>query len=68
MELKTISEIIRHSDFTHCILISCVSLDIVYLEMNDEKDENDVISSGRAPAEVTRKLEGKLAVWIGKKV
>nr|XP_026499658.1 sec1 family domain-containing protein 2-like [Vanessa tameamea] len=66
-QLRTISEIIRNSDFTHCILISCVSLDVVYLELNDGKDLNDLVSSGKAQAEATKLLENMLLEWIGKK-
>ncbi|XP_041979051.1 sec1 family domain-containing protein 2-like [Aricia agestis] len=66
-QLRTINDIIKNSDFTHCILISTVSLDVVYLELNDGKDVTDVISSGRAPAEATKQLESMLIEWIGKK-
>uniref|UniRef100_A0A2A4J3N2 Sec1 family domain-containing protein 2 n=1 Tax=Heliothis virescens TaxID=7102 RepID=A0A2A4J3N2_HELVI len=66
-QLQTISEIIRHSDFTHCILISCVSLDVVYLEVNDGRDVSDVIASGRGSIEATKQLEMMLIGWIGKK-
>ncbi|KAJ8731251.1 hypothetical protein PYW07_004415 [Mythimna separata] len=65
-QLRTISEIIRHSDLTHVILISCVSLDVVYLEVNDGRDVNDVMVSGRAPIEATKQLEMMLIGWIGK--
>ncbi|XP_072949393.1 sec1 family domain-containing protein 2-like [Epargyreus clarus] len=66
-QLKTISEIIRNSDFTHCILISCVSLDVVYLELNEGKDVSDIVAAGKAPAEATKQLESMLLNWIGKK-
>ncbi|XP_026736435.1 sec1 family domain-containing protein 2-like [Trichoplusia ni] len=66
-QLKTIREIIRHSDLTHCILVSCVSLDVVYLEINDGKDVGDAVSSGRGPAEATKQLESMLVEWIGKR-
>ncbi|KAJ0176524.1 hypothetical protein K1T71_007703 [Dendrolimus kikuchii] len=65
-QLRTICEIIRHSDFTHCILISCVSLDVVYLELNEGKDVSDIIATGKGPAEATKQLEGMLLEWIGK--
>lgn len=67
-QLRTIQEIIRNSDFTHCILISTVSLDVVFLEINEEKDVSDVIAAGRGTAEATKQLEAKLIEWIGKKV
>lgn len=67
-QLQTISEIIRHSDLTHCILMSCVSLDVVYLEVNEGRDVSDVISSGRGPIEATKQLEMMLVGWIGKTV
>ncbi|XP_049873196.1 sec1 family domain-containing protein 2-like [Pectinophora gossypiella] len=66
-QLRTIHEIIRNSDFTHCILISCVSFDVVYLELNEGKDVSDVIAAGRGPAEATKQLEAMLMEWIGKK-
>ncbi|KAM3965112.1 sec1 family domain-containing protein 2 [Aphomia sociella] len=65
-QLQTICEIIRNSDFTHCILISCVSLDIVYLELNEGKDVGDVIAAGKGPAEATKHLEKLLLDAIGK--
>ncbi|CAG4971455.1 unnamed protein product [Colias eurytheme] len=65
-QLQTIKEIIRNSDFTHCILISCASLDVVYLELNEGKDVTDAIASGRAPTEATKQLEEMLLDWIGK--
>lgn len=65
-QLRTISEIIRHSDLTHVILISCVSLDVVYLEVNDGRDVSDVMISGRSPIEATKQLEMMLVGWIGK--
>lgn len=67
-QLRTICEIIRNSDFSHCILISCMSLEVVYLELNEGKDVSDVIASGRGQAECTKQLEGMLQDWIGKKV
>ncbi|CAG5045028.1 unnamed protein product [Parnassius apollo] len=66
-QLQTIREIIHNSDFSHCILISCVSLDVVYLELNDAKDVSDVIAAGKATTEATKQLEGMLVEWIGKK-
>ncbi|CAK1551211.1 unnamed protein product [Leptosia nina] len=65
-QLQTIKEIISKSELMHCILISCASLDVVYLELNKDKDVLDVVSSGRAPAEATKQLEGMLSDWIGK--
>lgn len=53
---------------THCILISCVSLDVLYLELNKDKDVTDIVTSGRAPNEATKQLEGMLSVWINNKV
>ncbi|KAL0883011.1 hypothetical protein ABMA27_016495 [Loxostege sticticalis] len=66
-QLRTICDIIRNSDFTHCILISCVSLDVVFLEINEGKDVSDVIAAGKVQAECTKQLEGMLQDWIGKK-
>ncbi|KAL4716701.1 hypothetical protein ACJJTC_004820 [Scirpophaga incertulas] len=65
-QLKTIREIIKNSDFTHCILISCVGLDIVYLELNQGKDVSDVIMSGKGPSECIKQLETLILDWIGK--
>ncbi|XP_026761722.2 sec1 family domain-containing protein 2-like [Galleria mellonella] len=65
-QLRTISEIIHNSEFTHCILISCVSLDTVYLELNEGKDLGDVIAAGKGPAEATKLLEALLLDAIGK--
>ncbi|XP_038209861.1 sec1 family domain-containing protein 2-like [Zerene cesonia] len=65
-QLQTIKEIIRNSDLTHCILVSCASLDVVYLELNEGKDVTDAIASGKAPAEATKQLEEMLLDWIGK--
>lgn len=67
-QLRTIHEIIRNSDFAHCILISTISLDVVLLEINEGKDVSDVITAGRGPAEATKQLEAMLIEWIGKKV
>lgn len=67
-QLHTIQEIIRNSDCAHCILISTVSLDVVFLEINEGKDVSDVITAGRGPAEATKQLEAMLIEWIGKKV
>lgn len=67
-QLQSIREIILHSDFTHCILISCVSLDVVYMELNENKDVSDILASGRAPAEATKQLESMLLEWIAKTV
>ncbi|XP_045536535.1 sec1 family domain-containing protein 2 [Papilio machaon] len=66
-QLQTIREIIRNSDFVHCILISCMSLDVVYLELNEGKDVTDVVSAGKAFTEATKQLEGMLVEWMGKK-
>ncbi|XP_053609312.1 sec1 family domain-containing protein 2-like [Plodia interpunctella] len=65
-QLQTVCEIIRNSNFIHCILISCVSLDVVYLELNEGKDVSDIVAAGRAPAEATKLLEGMLQDAIGK--
>lgn len=67
-QLETIREIIHNSEFSHCILISCISLDLVYLELNDGKDVSDIIATGKASSEATKQLEGMLVEWIGKKV
>lgn len=67
-QLKTVGEIIRNSDLTHCILVTCVSLDVVYLELNDGvKDVSDV-SSGKAGTEGAKLLERMLLEWMNKKV
>ncbi|KPI95637.1 Sec1 family domain-containing protein 2 [Papilio xuthus] len=66
-QLQTIREIIRNSDFVHCILISCMSLDVVYLELNEGKDVTDIVSAGKAFSEATKQLEGMLVEWMGKK-
>ncbi|CAH0751571.1 unnamed protein product [Diatraea saccharalis] len=66
-QLKTICEIIKNSDFTHCILISCVGLDVVFLELNEGKDVSDIIAAGKGQTECTKQLEGMLCEWIGKK-
>ncbi|VVC97547.1 unnamed protein product [Leptidea sinapis] len=47
-QLQSIKDIVSNSNFTHCILISCASLDVVYLELNEGKDVTDVITSGKA--------------------
>lgn len=67
-QLRTIREIIKHSDFSHCMLISTVSLDVVYLELNEGKDVSDAVAAGKAPTEATKQLEGMLLEWIGKQV
>ncbi|KAG6444474.1 sec1 family domain-containing protein 2 [Manduca sexta] len=67
IQLHTIEDIIKRSDFSHCTLISCVSLDVVYLELNEGKDVGDVIAAGKGPAEATRQLESMLIDWMGKK-
>ncbi|CAG9561771.1 unnamed protein product [Danaus chrysippus] len=67
IQLKTIREITRNGDFTHCILISTVSLDIVFLELNEGRDVSDIVSSGRAPGEATKYLENMLNECCGKK-
>ncbi|RVE50891.1 hypothetical protein evm_004458 [Chilo suppressalis] len=66
-QLKTICEIIKNSDFSHCILISCVGLDVIFLELNEGKDVSDVIAAGKGQSECTKQLEGMLYEWIGKK-
>lgn len=58
----------RHSDLTHCILISSVSLDVVYFELNLGKDVSDVVAAGKGPQEATKILEDMLYESIGKKV
>lgn len=65
-QLRTICEIIRHSDFTHCILISNTSLDVIYLELNEGKDVSDVIASGKGPSEAIKQLEGMLLECLKK--
>ncbi|XP_013194849.2 sec1 family domain-containing protein 2 [Amyelois transitella] len=65
-QLQTVCEIIRNSNFTHCILISCVSLDVVFLELNEGRDVSDVVSAARAPAEAIKQLEGMLQDAMGK--
>lgn len=50
------------------MLISTVSLDVVYLELNEGKDVSDMVAAGKAPAEATKQLEGMLLEWIGKQV
>ncbi|KAI5635219.1 sec1 family domain-containing protein 2 [Phthorimaea operculella] len=66
-QLRTVKEIIRHSDFSHCILISCVSLDVVFLEINEGQDVSDVIAAGKGQTECAKQLESMLVEWIGKK-
>lgn len=66
--LLTVSEIIRNSDFTHCILITTVSLDVIYLELNEGTDVSDVVAAGKAPAEATKQLEKMLQDAMGKTV
>ncbi|XP_061716299.1 sec1 family domain-containing protein 2-like [Cydia pomonella] len=66
-QLRTVREIIKHSDFAHCMLICTVSLDVIYLELNEGKDVSDVVAAGKAPTEATKQLEGMLLEWIGKK-
>lgn len=68
IQLRSIEQIINVSDFCHCTLISCVSLDAVYLELNEGKDVSDVISAGRGPTEATKQLEEMLIEWMDKKV
>ncbi|CAH4028408.1 sec1 family domain-containing protein 2-like [Pieris brassicae] len=65
-QLQTIKEIIHNSDLTHCILISCISLDVLYLELNKDKDVTDVVTSGKATSEATKQLERMLTGWIDK--
>ncbi|XP_059052148.1 sec1 family domain-containing protein 2-like [Achroia grisella] len=65
-QLRTIAEIIHNSDFTHCILISCASLDTVYMELNEGKDVGDVIAAGKGTIEATKILETLLLDAIGK--
>ncbi|XP_048478289.1 sec1 family domain-containing protein 2 isoform X2 [Plutella xylostella] len=65
-QLSTIKEIIQNSDFTHCLLASTVSLDVVYLELNKDKDVSDIISAGKAPMECAKMLESMLLQWINK--
>lgn len=67
-QLRIICEIIRRSDITHCTLISCVSLEIVYLEMNEGKDVSDAMLAGKAQAEATSQLENMLKEALKKKV
>lgn len=59
-QIQTICDIIRHSDLTHVILISCVSLDVVYLELSKDKDVSDKIASGKGVIEGTKLLEAIL--------
>ncbi|XP_045448073.1 sec1 family domain-containing protein 2-like [Melitaea cinxia] len=66
-QLRIICEIIRRSDITHCTLISCVSLEIVYLEMNEGKDVSDAMLAGKAQAEATSQLENMLKEALKKK-
>uniref|UniRef100_A0A2H1V2I0 SFRICE_015326 n=1 Tax=Spodoptera frugiperda TaxID=7108 RepID=A0A2H1V2I0_SPOFR len=67
VQLQTIAEIVRHSDFTHCILISCMSLDMVFLEIHDDKDINTVLAMGEPILEGMKYLEMKLIQWMAKK-
>ncbi|XP_052741463.1 sec1 family domain-containing protein 2 [Bicyclus anynana] len=68
IQLRTISDILRTCDFTHCILISTVSLDVVYLELNDGlKNANDVVASGKAGMEAVKMLEKMLVGWMKEK-
>ncbi|KAH9627875.1 hypothetical protein HF086_015319 [Spodoptera exigua] len=67
VQLQTIAEIVRHSDFTHCILISCMSLDMVFLEIHDDKDINTVLAMGEPVLEGMKYLEMKLIQWMAKK-
>ncbi|CAH2215956.1 jg2667, partial [Pararge aegeria aegeria] len=67
-QLRAIGEIIRNSNFTHCILVSCVSLDVVYLELNDGlRDVTDTLAAGRAAAEGAHLLEQMLLSWNNKR-
>ncbi|XP_045772551.1 sec1 family domain-containing protein 2-like [Maniola jurtina] len=67
-QLRTISEIIHNSDLTHCILVSCASLDVVYLELNDGvSNASDVTTAGKAGTEAAKRLERMLLEWINKK-
>lgn len=69
-QLDTIREIILRPGLclTHCTLISCVSLDVVFLELNAGKDVSDVVAAGKAPQEATKLLEDLLYEWIGNTV
>ncbi|CAH2096040.1 unnamed protein product [Euphydryas editha] len=65
-QLQTIHQIISNSDITHCIVISCVSFEIVYLEINNGKDVSDTVLAEKAQAEATNQLENLLINWVGK--
>lgn len=45
-----------------------MSLDVVYLELNEGKDVTDIVSAGKAFTAATKQLERMLMEWMGKKV
>lgn len=59
-QVQTICDIIRHSQFTHVIVISCVGLDVLYLEVSHDKDVSDKIAAGKGAAEGAKLLENVL--------
>lgn len=56
-QVQTICDIIRRSDFTHVILVSCVSLDVVFLELCADKDVSDKVAAGKGITEGIKLLE-----------
>lgn len=63
-QLQTIREIINVSNFSHCILISAASFEVVYLELNEGEDAGGLLSSGKAPGEANKRLNSMLLDWM----
>lgn len=59
-QIQTVCDIIRHSEFAHVILISCVSFDVVYQEFCSGKDVNDKIAAGKGVSMGTKLIEDRL--------
>lgn len=64
--LNTVRDVIRNSHFTHCILITTVSLDVLYNELNEGKESPDSFNLAKANSEMMAHLESLLLQWIGK--
>ncbi|KOB69594.1 Sec1 family domain-containing protein 2 [Operophtera brumata] len=66
VHLQSIRDIIQNAEFTHCILISTISLEVLYSELVKDKDKCDAVASGQAPNKAVDLLTGMMYEWMGR--
>lgn len=65
-DLEIVERIIRGAKLTHCILISTVSLEVLFMELSKDNNACELVSSGQAPLKAEEFLMKMIYEWMGK--